>query len=503
MRDPSGCAISVDERIRFIAKTHPGRVAAFEFADSGAATAITWSELERKSAAGAELLPDAGTAAAPAVIAFEASSTIETLTKVLACMRQGLPLLPLNPKAPPAEQNRLLRVASADYPVHLWNGATRPGPPAGAAQRTGAAHPRPGYLLATGGSSGQPKLIAHPGPVDYDSGRVPNRLLAATGWQNGQRQLIVGALHHAAPFTTCLEALLDANTIFLQESFRPRDALRIMSEYDVEWTQLTPTHMQWMLLAMASGYPRLSALRAIVHTAAPCPASVKRAWIEMLGPTRVFEFYAATEGIGTTLVRGDEWLRHPGTVGRGFFTQIRVLDERFRLAPAGSVGEIYMRKSGFLAERATPPGGSVKWTPDGFSSVSDYGWLDEENYLFLSPRREHMVVVGGENVYPAEVESVLMEHAEIYDSAVIGIPDDLVGKRLAAFVVLRPGARPDTSSLLAFCSDQLSAYKVPRSIYFVDQLPRSDSGKLERWRLPGAVDAAQARDEMRLKDGGY
>ncbi|MGH3201152.1 MAG: AMP-binding protein [Streptosporangiaceae bacterium] len=466
--------LSVDDRIRSIAAAHPRRPAVIGFDDRDREQVLTWSGLERESADRAKLLPRRRGAA---LIALDAPNRVETVIRILACLRGNLPPLPLDPKAPPAERDRLLQAAGAAHVVHVWTESSQPTP-------ASEAGPEPrgpaGYLLATGGSSGSPRVIAHPGPVSYDRRRVPNPLLTATGWTSGQRQMVVGPLHHAAPFTACLEGLLDANTIVLQDVFRPRSTVRLIAEHAVEWVQLTPTHMQWMAMAIEREQPLPPSLRAMVHTAAPCPETVKREWIALLGPSRVFEFYAATENIGTTLVRGDEWLRHPGTVGRGFCTQIRILDSRGR--PAPSVGEIYMRKGGFSSDAAARSA-AVRRTADGFSSVGDYGWLDGERYLFLSPRREDMVLVGGANVYPAEVEAALLEHPEIGDCAVIGVPDEQVGSQLAAFVVRRPGAGLDERAVRSFCAAHLSPHKIPQSVDFIDQVPRSESGKLHRRRL--------------------
>jgi len=483
--------LSVDDRIRSIAAADPRRPAVIGVDDRDGEQVITWSRLERESAARAKLLPGRHDRA---VIALDAPNRVETVVRILACLRVSLPPLPLDPKAPPAERARLLQAAGATHTVYAWT--ERSGPtPAGASGPPGAAAPA-GYLLATGGSSGDPRVIAHPGPVSYDRKRVPNLLLTATGWRSGQRQLVVGPLHHAAPFTACLEGLLDANTIVLQEVFRPRSTVRIMAEHAVEWVQLTPTHMQWMTAALERENPVPPSLRAIVHTAAPCPETVKRKWIELLGPLRVFEFYAATENIGATLVRGDEWLQHPGTVGRGFCTQIRILDCRGHLA--ASVGEIYMRKGGFsgaAALGAAAPGAAIRRTADGFSSVGDYGWLDSERYLFLSPRREDMVLVGGANVYPAEIEAALLEHPEILDCVVIGMSDDLIGSQLAAFVVHRPGARLDEGAVRSFCAAHLSPHKIPQSVHFIDQVPRTESGKLHRRKLHDMALAPGERQE--------
>ena len=489
--------ISVDQRCRAIAAAGPRRLAVIGFGKRGEEDTLTWLELERESAACASMLDRLGDGS---VVAFEAPNRAKTVIHVLACLRAGVPFIPLEPKAPPGEYARLMQAAGAHQRVMLWDGRRRPSPQE--AQAPGGCSDLPAqtrgvqvsYFLASGSSSGRPRLIAHPGPAGYDRARLPNPLLRATGWLSGQRQLIIGPLHHAAPFTTCVEALLDGNTILLQETFNPGAAVRILDEHAVEWLELTPTHMQWMLMAMEREEPVLRSLRAIVHTAARCPDVVKRGWIDRLGPARVFEFYAATEGIGTTLVRGDEWLRRPGTVGRGFCTQIRILDERGREQSAGSVGEVYMRRSGFSV-RTAGVGGTVRRAAGGFSSVGDYGWLDQDRYLFLSPRREDMVVVGGANVYPAEVENVLAEHPEILDSAVTGAAEDLIGTRLVAFIVPRLGAVLDEPTVLAFCSERLSKHKVPSAVRFVDQVPRSDAGKLQRWKLRDTADVMAAEDE--------
>jgi bile acid-coenzyme A ligase len=490
MKTGTGRVMSIDRRSRSIAAASPSRPAVVVFAPRRKEHVVTWLELDRESAKRAHLL-DRGLGSAGAIVAFDAPSCAETLIRILACLRSGVTFLPLDPKAPPGERARLLAAAAQRNQVWLWDGQQQiapEGPDPSLDPR------RASFLLASGSSSGRPRLIAVPAPACYDPARVPNPLLRATGWASGQRQLIVGPLYHAAPFTTCVEGLLDGNTLLLQETFTPREALHIIDEHAVEWMELTPTHMQWMLMAAERDRPDLGSLRAIVHTAARCPATVKQGWIDLLGPLRVFEFYGATEGVGFTLVRGDEWLRRPGTVGRGFCTQIKIVDDRGREAPAGSAGTVYMRRSGFSPAQAAS-GGAVTRAVDGFSTVGDHGWVDEQRYLYLCPRREDMVVVGGSNVYPAEVESVLADHPGILDSAVVGTADDLVGVRLAAFVVARPGARLEAGDILAFCAERLARHKVPVLVHLVDHVPRSDAGKLQRWRLRGAVDALAQRTE--------
>jgi bile acid-coenzyme A ligase len=195
--------------------------------------------------------------------------------------------------------------------------------------------------------------------------------------------------------------------------------------------------------------------------------------------------YSSTEHIGGTMVRGDEWLRRPGTVGRGFFTRISIRDDAGnRLAP-GVTGKVFMRagrssaNDGYLGDQV------VETAPDGFASVGDYGWLDEDGYLFLAPRRHHLINVGGEKVSPSEVEAELLEHPAVLDAVVVPVEDDVLGSTVGAYVVAGPGSSVSGKDLMAHCRTRLANFKVPTRVTFVDQVPRSAAGKIERWRLAG------------------
>jgi bile acid-coenzyme A ligase len=208
---------------------------------------------------------------------------------------------------------------------------------------------------------------------------------------------------------------------------------------------------------------------------------LKRRWLELLGAERVFEMYGATEGIGVTIARGDEWLHRPGTVGRGFFTHVRVLDERGRAVPAGGTGLVYLR-SGASARRVyLDRRDRLLTTVDNFVSVGDRGRLDPAGYLYLTSRQATRIQVGGETVDPTEVEYVLTEHPGVLDAAVIGVPDERLGESLAALVVST--GSEDRRSIRDFLRSRLARHKVPRTIRYVTELPRTDAGKLDRRRL--------------------
>jgi len=423
----------------------------------------------------------------PAIVAVEARNSPSALIQILGVLAAELPVLPLDPRAPAAERARLLSFLAHEYgPVCLliedrvvWPAD----PPTSRAVGDSPQSPRrPGYFLTTGGSSGLTKVVAVPGPLRYDPSRIPSLLLRKTGWRNGQRQLVAGPLHHSAPFSHCIHGILDENAIILQSLFAPDHMLDLIREYSVEWLQLTPTHMRSIVQLANPDAAGLASIRAVLHTAAPCDFGTKNAWLELVSPTRVFESYATTEGIGATLASGDEWLVRPGTVGKGFLTQIRILDQTGRRLPAGETGTVFMRSSRTASQTAYLGGLSIATTPDGFVSVGDHGRLDEEGYLFLAPRRTDVINVGGELVHPAEVEAAILEHRAVLDVVVVGEPDAIFGATVHAKVVVQNGEVLTAADVMRHCASRLSPYKVPQEVDIITKIPRSLAGKLERWR---------------------
>jgi bile acid-coenzyme A ligase len=416
------------------------------------------------------------------VVAVPAANTPDVLPLLLGVLAADLPLLPLDPRAPAAERDALLRFVAREHgPVHLLTAdgirLVVDGP-----SHAGRSI---GYLLATGGSSGLAKVVAVPGPVRYDPRAVPSPLLLRTGWRTGQRQLVAAPLHHMAAFTAALDGILDANTLVLLPAFAPDQLVELVRTESVGWVQLTPAHMRGVVQLTDAGPADFASLTGVLHTAAACDFATKKAWIGLVGPDRIAESYGSTEAIGVTLARGDEWLRRPGTVGRGFLTQVRILDDAGRRLPAGEVGTVYMR-TGRMADRASYLGGlSMPTTPDGFATVGDSGWLDDGGYLFLAPRRTDLINVGGENVYPAEVEAALLEHPAVLDAVAYGGPDPILGSVVHAKVVLGGGAAATRQELVRLCAERLSPYKVPRTVTVVPAVPRTAAGKLERWRMAG------------------
>jgi bile acid-coenzyme A ligase len=232
-----------------------------------------------------------------------------------------------------------------------------------------------------------------------------------------------------------------------------------------------------------------TALRSICSTAAPLPATIRRAWIDILGPERVLEIYAGSELTGLTSITGTEWLARPGSVGRPVFSEIRIVGEAGEELAPGEIGEIFMRSTtggeGFEYRGAQP-----RRHRDGFYSIGDLGWVDTDGYLFVADRRTDLIVSGGANVYPNEVEEVLLSHPEIFDAAVIGLSDPEWGKRVHAVIQPVAGAAISDVDIRAFARERLVAYKVPKTVEFVEKLPRSELGKVQRNRLIEARERA-------------
>jgi bile acid-coenzyme A ligase len=247
----------------------------------------------------------------------------------------------------------------------------------------------------------------------------------------------------------------------------------------------TPTMLQRIAALPDIGRRDLSSLNWVMQGAAVIPPNLVRTWIDLIGAQKLFMAYGMTEGLGLTSIRGDEWLTHPGSVGRGFRgTEVRILDEHGAPVPTGEVGEIYLRwpMTGlyhYLGDASLLPA-----TEDGFATAGDLGWLDEDGFLYIADRRVDMIITGGANVFPAEVESALLDHPAIADVVVVGLKDEQWGRRVHAIVEPRdPHNPPSAADVIAFAKERLAAYKVPKTVEFVDAVPRSAATKVSRGQL--------------------
>ncbi len=333
--------------------------------------------------------------------------------------------------------------------------------------------------VASGGSSGRPKIIVDTMPAMIDTDAGPH---AGLGLKDGGVLLNPGPLYHNMPFLFTSFALLSGAHVVGMSRFDAEEFLKLVQRYKVNLAALVPTMMQriWTLPEDVRNAYDVSSLDRVIHMAAPCPQWVKRGWIGWLGPDRVIEAYGGTEGAGTAIT-GREWLAKPGSVGKVAPGTIRILREDGSESEPGEVGEVFFPSA--VAGKFRYIGAESTSDESGGFSIGDLGHIDTDGYLYLADRRPDLILRGGANIYPAEVEGVLEEHPQIATSVVIGLPDDDLGERVHAIVQLRKGARFDRASLDAHVAERLSRFKWPVSYELSEAPLRDDAGKVRRSAL--------------------
>ena len=334
--------------------------------------------------------------------------------------------------------------------------------------------------MSSGGSTGRPKIIVDHRPGLYD----PD----TTYLQLGTDEVVLnpGPLYHNAPFSMAHNALFKGNLVVSMEKFDAEEVLRLIDRWKVTSVNFVPTMMlrMWRLPPETRAAYDVSSLRNVWHMAAPMPPWLKLNWIEWIGAEKINEAYAGTEQLGATVINGVEWLEHRGSVGRPRNCALTILDEHGREAPSGEIGEIF-----FKAASSKKPyhyiGAVGREADGGLESLGDFGWVDEEGYLYLADRRTDLIVSGGANIYPAEIENALMEHPGVLVAVVVGLPNDDFGA--SAHAIIQPNrswsGTLSADNLVEFLKSRLVAYKVPRSFEFTDDELRDEAGKVRRSAL--------------------
>jgi len=268
----------------------------------------------------------------------------------------------------------------------------------------------------------------------------------------------------------------------VMEQFDAREALKLIEQYRVTHSQWVPTMFVRMLKLPEEERARydLSSLQVAVHAAAPCPIPVKEQMIAWWGPV-IHEYYAGTEGNGFCVIDSEQWLAHKGSVGRPLNATLHILDEEFRDLPPGREGAIYFESNVEFEYHNAPEKTVESRSPQGYTTLGDVGYVDEEGWLYLTDRKAHMIISGGVNIYPQETENALITHPKVTDVAVIGVPNEDFGEEVKA--VVQPAnmeeAGPELAQqLIDYCRKRISAIKCPRSVDFVEELPRHPTGKL-------------------------
>ena len=340
-------------------------------------------------------------------------------------------------------------------------------------------------MLYSSGTTGKPKGVRVPLPEDPAIG-AGNGLLdlarGAFGFHSDTIYLSPAPLYHAAPLRWSLTVHRLGGTVVCMEKFDPELALQLIERHRVSESQWVPTHFVRLLKldeAVRHKYD-LSSLKCAVHAAAPCPVPIKHAMIDWWGPI-LREYYAGTEGNGFTFISSEEWLQRPGSVGRALLGIVRVCDDHGDEVPRGTEGQVFFEGASTFSYHNDPEKTRDATNRHGWTSLGDVGWQDDDGYLFLTDRKSFMIISGGVNIYPQEIENLLVTHPKVADVAVIGAPDADMGERVVAVVqpVDFKAAGPALAEeLQAWLAPQLSRVKMPRQIDFRADLPREPTGKL-------------------------
>ncbi|MET0188313.1 MAG: acyl-CoA synthetase, partial [Pseudonocardia sediminis] len=354
--------------------------------------------------------------------------------------------------------------------------------------------PRGGDMLYSSGTTGRPKGIRPPLPERqvHEPGDPYVAVFGAMyGFGADTVYLSPAPLYHAAPlrFGGVVQAL--GGTVVVMGRFDAEGALATIERFRVTHSQWVPTMFVRMLKLPDDVRARydVSSLRVAVHAAAPCPVEVKQAMIDWWGPV-LYEYYSSTEGNGITFIDSEQWLARPGSVGRGgVLGDVRICDDDGKVQPPGEVGTVYFERDELpFVYHNDPEKTAQAQHPEhpAWTTTGDLGYVDDDGFLFLTDRKSFMIISGGVNIYPQEIENVLTLHPSVHDVAVIGVPDPEMGESVKAVVQVAPGVDPGpglAEALIAYVRERIAGYKTPRSVDFVDELPRTPTGKLVKREL--------------------
>jgi bile acid-coenzyme A ligase len=448
---------------------------------------LTWGELEARTNRLARAYQSLGVKKDD-FVTIALPNGIEFFEACLATWKAGATPQPVSARLPKFERDQIVEVGAPSLVVGVEPGEYAPIAclPAGYVPDASLPNtPLPEVTsisykaMTSGGSTGRPKLIVSKQPAAADPD-VPLLEIQQQGCM-----LIPGPLYHNGPFLWAMTALFKGCTVVVTTRFDAEETLHLLAEHKVDVVYMVPTMMRriWALPEDVRTRYDLSSLKALWHLAAPCPPWLKECFIEWLGPDVIWELYGGTEGQGSTTIQGTDWLKHKGSVGRPVETcEMKVVGDDGETLPPGKVGEVFIRPLAGAGTTYRYIGAEAKAIEGGWESLGDMGWMDAEGYLYLTDRLSDMILVGGANIYPAEVEAAIDAFPGVRSSAVIGLPDEDMGARLHA-VIDRPDGPADPKAMEAHLAERLVRYKVPKSFEYVDEPVRDDAGKVRRKAL--------------------
>lgn len=473
--------ISFGRQLTVRALTNPNGVALTVVRRDGSEISLTSAALEGAANRwGRTLAENSLTTGERVVLALP--NSVEFVLAALACWKVGAIPIPMRWDLPEWERERLLEVIE---PTLVLDGGNC------AAYTQAAAHQSDDALpdvvspsingICSSGSTGLPKIILTDQPASFTARHSEPFISHWVEVPRPQTILVPGPMYHTNGFNA-LNYLLGGDRLVILEKFDASVVLDTIEKHRISTFTATPTMLARIADICDLDQRDLSSIQWILQGAAVMPETLLRRWFELLSPERIVMAYGMTENLGLTALRGDEWLEHPGSVGRGFRdTEIRILDDRGTPVPTGDLGEIFMRAPMTDGYRYLGGAAPLPTTTDGFTSAGDMGYLDADGYLYIADRRTDMIVTGGANVFPAEVESALIGHESIADVVVIGLSDPEWGRRVHAVVQPTDIADPPSEqAVIEYAKCKLAGYKVPKSVEFVDQIPRTAATKVSR-----------------------
>ncbi|MGX4693679.1 class I adenylate-forming enzyme family protein [Streptomyces sp. JNUCC 63] len=476
--------IHIGDRIAMLASEHPDDAAIILVGPKGRERKYSWATLEARANAAARVLRDRGAAGGVTLIALP--NGIEHIVATIASWKIGGIVVPVNPALPEGRITELCDIIPEAVVVGDLPGALAPTELLKSGHDSAfSSMGTPRSAALTGGSTGRSRVVLRRAPWVYDMNNLRPAGYDVPGMRPGQIQLVALPMFHGG-FIELHNGLALGHTVVVMENFSPRNFLRLIQEHRVNFVSLVPTLMRTIISVEDVDQFDLSSVEAVYHGSGPCPDYVKRRWIELVGAHRLYEIYGAAESIGFLLIRGDEWLNHPGSVGRpqpdkgadGQAVDVRILDDIGDEVACGEIGQVYLKSA--EPRQPTYVGGGRKLREHaGFLSVGDLGFRDSDGYIYLVDRRSDVINVGGANVYPTQVENVLLECDGVGDVVVVGRPHDILGAQPHAIVVR---SRPNLSEtdLVEFCHERMELEMIPKSFEFVAALPRDAAGKIRR-----------------------